>query len=360
MRLAKTISLLILTLLIVTSCGGDMGRLTKISLIPVYQGDSTVYINSKDRVKLSSNASTSSLLRNDLFIVKQDGLYGFIDDDAKQILPAIYGGVTPFYDGYAWVVRRDDYPSYINKKGELQFTLREAEMVEIFYEDLARFAVKSGKQLSYGFVDKNGDKVIKPIYNDASHFSSGLAAVMGSDKKWGYINAQGEVFLPAKYNSAKPFNGEEAIVMVNGKWGIINTEGGYILEPTMDAIIYDNGLYIAKHNDVWGWCKGNGEWVIEPQFKLAKRFFDADIAPVLVNDRWGYVNRDGELVIKPQFTDAFPFVDDMALVAIGDFFGFVNDKGVYVINPQYGSVSEDYVANAAEGVSHYSTVRSTR
>ena len=44
-----------------------------------------------------------------------------------------------------------------------------------------------GKNGKYGFIDQSGNFVIPSIYDDASNFSEGFAAVKQKGK-WGYIS----------------------------------------------------------------------------------------------------------------------------------------------------------------------------
>lgn len=52
---------------------------------------------------------------------------------------------------------------------------------------------------------------IKPQYEDAQGFSDGLAAVK-KNGKWGYIDTDGKVVIPFRYDQAYPFNEGKAVV----------------------------------------------------------------------------------------------------------------------------------------------------
>ena len=81
----------------------------------------------------------------------------------------------------------------------------------------------SGK---YGFIDKQGHTVIPCKYDDAWHFSEGLAAVK-LNGKWGFIDKQGHTVIPCKYDDAWHFSEGLATVFLNGKNGYINTRGDW-------------------------------------------------------------------------------------------------------------------------------------
>lgn len=48
----------------------------------------------------------------------------------------------------------------------------------------------------YGFININGEFVIEPIYKRAEDFSIGLAFIMTTDGKKGFINCDNKMILP--------------------------------------------------------------------------------------------------------------------------------------------------------------------
>lgn len=99
-----------------------------------------------------------------------------------------------------------------------------------------------------GYINvKTGEVVIDAkdnAYRRAWLFSEGLAAVM-KDGKIGFINANNEVVIPFQYdyyNRTKPWSGyifhNGYCIMANkdGKMGLIDMTGKWIVEPTYDEI----------------------------------------------------------------------------------------------------------------------------
>ena len=77
-------------------------------------------------------------------------------------------------------------------------------------------AVKVGKK--WGFVDKDGNMVIPAQFDDARSFNNGYAAVkMG--KEWGYILPDGSWAISAQFVLANDFNSSEcAFVNIGSEW----------------------------------------------------------------------------------------------------------------------------------------------
>ena len=351
---------LLLVAVLVMSCSDKGWNIANVKDIAVGAGDSIFFISKSDKYQYSVNCSQISLIRDDVALVLKESRFGYVDNDGEQIIPDVYKYATVFHNNMAWVVRNGDLPGVINRKGELKFSLREVDWVEIYIEDMARYYTTEKKQKRYGFANEKGEKVIPPIYYDATPFSEGMAAVKGLDNKWGYIDKQGTVIIPANFDEAKLFTDELAPVAVGNKWGLINKMGVFVLEPCFEEMRADGELFIALSNDKWGWADVEGNWVIPASFDNVLPFNGADIAPVMINGKWAYVNKSGKIVIKRQFDEAYPFVEDLALVKIGDYYGFINNRGVYKINPQYTYVSPDYISNAIYGLPFYSAVSSDR
>ena len=66
-----------------------------------------------------------------------------------------------------------------------------------------------------------------PKFEDAGVFSDGLAQVR-INGKWGYINTDGQVAIPAAFDSATPFRDGLAQVTQGGKWQYVDRFGGAV------------------------------------------------------------------------------------------------------------------------------------
>lgn len=102
-----------------------------------------------------------------------------------------------------------------------------------------------GVDKKWGYIDVNGEVVIPPRFESASEFFDGLAVVK-EEGLYGYINLQGNLITAYKYTSALPFKNGEAIVATDSACFVINMRG----ERLRDTVLY----YQPKHSDnepVW-------------------------------------------------------------------------------------------------------------
>lgn len=136
---------------------------------------------------LSGCEFNTSFLKTNLFPVKIEQKYGYIDKTGKLVI-------------------------------EPQFTF-----ASDFSEDLAKVCVKN----KYGYINKKGEAIIYPQYENADNFSEGVAPVQ-LNGKWGYINKSGVIVIEPQFKSAKAFNNDLAFVAINNKYGYINKMGKFI------------------------------------------------------------------------------------------------------------------------------------
>lgn len=109
------------------------------------------------------------------------------------------------------------------------------------YQDGVAMVQYQGK---YGFINKHGQYLIAPEYEEAHWFSEGYAPVKYQGK-WSFINSQGEVLTAFIYDYVGIYSLGLAAVQRDGKWGLINHKGTEIVVPQYDAIEIDNSGNIS-------------------------------------------------------------------------------------------------------------------
>lgn len=86
-----------------------------------------------------------------------------------------------------------------------------------------------------GYINAQGEVVIKPIYHEGGEFHEGLASFR-LDGRYGFIDTEGKVVLPAKYDYTGHFVHGIVDVYVDGKTIFINREGVPILPDNFAKI----------------------------------------------------------------------------------------------------------------------------
>lgn len=125
-----------------------------------------------------------------------------------------------------------------------------------------------------GFINLDGNEIIKAKYEWAYDFKCGRAAVI-KNKKWGFISKEDKLVVDYQYYQVRNFSGNVAPVSVGNntntdKWGLIDLDGNYILEPKYDGIYdFKNGLAKVVLNGVgYGFIDEKGKEVLRPNYYI--------------------------------------------------------------------------------------------
>ncbi len=104
--------------------------------------------------------------------------------------------INDFSEGLASVEaerkERDFYTRFIDKQGKIIFDLPFYSSQVIFSEGLARIEQKD----RYGFIDKTGKIIIKPVYRWAENFHNGLAKISTGKQVWDFEGTENLGFEP--------------------------------------------------------------------------------------------------------------------------------------------------------------------
>ncbi len=201
------------------------------------------------------------------------------------------------------------------------------------------------------YVDRNGRVAIPAKFERASSFSEGLGAV-ALDDGWGFIDRAGKVVIPARYDSVREFSEGRAAMKLGGKWGYIDTEGRTVVEPAYEeASSFSDGLGRVMVDGEWdyrlfprgrvgekyGFVDLSGRMVIAAELEWADDFHDG-LAAATRDGRFVYVDKTGQTVIDASgygWHDRFS--EDLAAVQeVGGDVGFIDAQGNWVITPRYG------------------------
>ncbi len=115
--------------------------------------------------------------------------------------------------------------------------------------------------------DENADYMENSLYAEYSYIGNfgelGLA-VACRDGYYGYIDEEGNEKIPFAYEEAEDFDDELqlAVVEIGNGYGVIDTEGDFILKPMYYNIHFEQGFIFARDGE-YGLFNANGEQIIE-------------------------------------------------------------------------------------------------
>lgn len=217
---------------------GFIDKLGKLIISPIYdyacsyeEGLSAVtlekkwgFINVLGEVVIPLIFNNACSFSEGLASVELNGKFGFVDKFGNFAIPLIYDHAEDFSRGLA---RVDLYnkTGFIRTDGSIHIPIKYDD-ISPFSEELACFQ-EMGK---YGYMDREGIVVIEPIYDTAWPFSNGYAYTWLNN--WCYtINRFGVEVDPSKDERyfSKGWHGLIEVDDGNGRYGFINTNDEIVI-----------------------------------------------------------------------------------------------------------------------------------
>ena len=193
------------------------------------------------------DASPAGFDDNMLVVVKNgEGLYGLVSETGAIVAPCIYQSIAHCEGGMYLVQDAEGLFGYMNKSGH--------RVIGCIYEKALPFseglaAVYDGE--GWGFINDLGEVIIPCEFDDVAAFKTGYSgedadmgafssgiAVVREGKYWGLIDAEGNIIMAAESEECPVMAvfGGYISFKLNGAYGVITTEGKYVLKPTYGAI----------------------------------------------------------------------------------------------------------------------------
>ncbi len=213
----------------------------------------------------------------------------------------------------------------------------------------------------WGFLDNQGQLVIKPVFEQVGDYHFGAAAAM-QQGKWGYIDLTGNWMIQPSFDSVQPFTEAGlAVVKVGGKSQIIDRKGiqvGKALDDLVDDAVLSNGVparLSLTFNSVLLSPDGVRH-VATDKMEVVEPFGSDDLF-IAVDATKGYGIVDGNLTwrVQPQYTSITldPRNPSVALAKKADGMTLIRTDGSQD-EQKYLTVSEEtgafWLAKTADGI----------
>ncbi|MCI8304632.1 MAG: hypothetical protein HFF52_08400 [Lawsonibacter sp.] len=195
----------------------------------------------------------------------------------------------------------------------------ESEYEESFhyriYSDGMLVVEKRGSPFGCVYLDRNGNEIPGALFDAATEFSEGMAAVNVMKANWGdkyqgygYIDKTGKVVIEPQFEDAGQFHEGVARVrdLETRKWGIIDKNGNGVvpLEYSSKDYIHEpsDGLILAYDapNGYWGYFDTNGKTALPFQYAYGYDF-EAGYAQVKLGQKSTYIDKSGRDIIADHY-----------------------------------------------------------
>lgn len=316
---------------------------------------------------------------DEYYVVTNGSLHGLLDWEGKTVIACVYDDIDLNKYVVFFSVKRNGQKGLMSRTGE--------ELVPCAFDDcgvIDEHFLWTRKDNTYGIYSSEGEKV-QPckfssffIYEGKKKKEVSLSDFAQLDRRQHpdlYAVVSGKVGtldsenfttkLPCAYDYLSDFatrmkitNGvlteqRLAVCRLNGKYGIVNSEGKQIQPMGFDELrddvsdpsskeLPDMGSARDLHvriGDKWGILTANGEQLAEVKFDSVGVFHDG-LAVVKAAERYGYIDRSGAIVIPIQWMTAYDFSEGLAALRVDKkHFQFINTAGTVVIkSKKYDSV----------------------
>lgn len=231
-------------------------------------------------------------------------LYGYINRQGDEIIPAEFSIYGDFHNGVAFV----DNEKYIDKTGKVLTK----EELRGYKETTTCF-----QNEKMGLKRLDGNLIIPCEYDIVQDLSEGMSAVCKGNL-WGYVDSLGSNIIPCSYYSEHYYDGE----LIDDDWG----EGG----APDEAHDFHEGMVVVMKDGKAGFLNAKGENSIPFNYERAYDFSE-EMAAVKNDDKWGFINIAGHSVIACQYDAVCSFSEGMAAIMKNGKCGYVNKKGEEIV-----------------------------
>lgn len=263
-------------------------------------------------------------------------LAGFIDPSGAVVIPAHYEFVNSFKSGHAGASLGGKWGA-IDTKGAWTFEPR-FDLLKDFDAN-GHAAFRDGGQ--WGIVDTRGKVLMQPQALQVLATGGEVALVRGEHGLM-LVGYDGKPRIE-KLSDFFPFSCGRASAVVDGRTGVVDTAGRWVVEPRYDAIYpYAEDMAAFERDGAAGWLDLNGREAIGANFDAAFDFAEG-LARVRKNDLFGFVDKAGKLVIPYTFADVTNFNGGLATAFMpGNAPVAIDTKGKVVFTPPHPWQTPDF------------------
>ncbi len=233
--------------------------------------------------------------------------YGYIDPQGQWVIQPFYKKCGNFDQGYARVYQ-------FGKAGLIDQSGAYAIPLEDGYDKIYKnvdgiYRLKKDK--NYQFVSVKDFSKKSPIYEKATDFQDGIAAVQ-KDGQWMLIDQNFKKLHAFNADDVKKGGESKWIVKKNKKYGVMNNQGQDLALAEYDMIFsYSDEYAPYQFSEYWGYLDSEGNAVMRPAYPLAWGFKNG-YARIINRGRIGYINKNLELAFEKGFLDAHDFSEGLA------------------------------------------------
>jgi WG containing repeat len=224
------------------------------------------------------------------WLVKKNGVWG-LRNDSKEIWPETYEWVYPSGNGLFKVKKE-------GKFGVVNYTRQ--NQGEISYDTIStsnpEFPAVVGKSGKKGLLQSNG-VLITPAKYDSIVYCGASQFKAYSGKTISLIKPSGEA-LKTKWKELGYWNDGLISFQVKDKWGFSNSSMEELIIPTFDAVgFFYKGLAPATLNGKTGVINKSGKWIVEADYSGFRQDVSSKVIILMKDGKQYAVSERGKVLL---------------------------------------------------------------
>lgn len=289
------------------------------------------FIRIADYIQGNQNNYFTDLVERSMYSKNDSLTYGFINSNGKTVIDPKYSYASDFFNGKSNIII-DSIPGILFKDGSQK--MFPDFNATFWYKDDLGLAIKDKK---YGFINKNGDVIIPLIYDDAFPFYNGYTSVKSNDK-WNYINEKGEtIFSDSLIFSYRPIINNLAVFMIADNE--VESRKRMHSEDRKGSQTFVEYLnQIEKKQLKEGLINTNGKIIVEPLFDEISGYFIDGFMRVRNNGKAGIINQKGEIVIPLEYDNVLDNKNNQFTAQRDNKWGIIDTENNIIIPFEYKRV----------------------
>lgn len=193
------------------------------------------------------------ILSGSRIVARKNGKYGYLDKNLEEMTEFVWDDATNFSNKIAAVKSKDKW-ALINTKGEF--------LTDYIYSDVKRdsnnFCSRYGllwvnEGNGYKLINTELEIVCEEVYEDARCFYEEGPGAVCQNGRWGFVDRQGQEIISPVFEDADSFQRGYAPVKKNGLWGYTGEDGEILIDYVFEEALgfNEDGSAPVKRGEAW-------------------------------------------------------------------------------------------------------------
>lgn len=230
-------------------------------------------------------------------------------------------------------------------------------------------SVRTTSGTRWGYMDAQGHIRLEPVLEDAQAFQPNGLAVVVKNGRTGVINLQGHYVVQPVYDSINSFSEERAMAIDSQGFKMINEQGTVLTKRAYPfiadmhegrAMFYnENPNQTNGSSSLYGYLDASGNEVIRAQFASANDFQQGKAVVQIKDQEYALIDRNGNRLATYPYAYVGPLGDGLLAFQkeSSGKYGYIDERGNIRIQPKFTSafafndgqaivnIAEDYKSN---------------